>query len=336
MRALLCRQWCEFKDLRIEDIPVPELRPGCVRLRVAYAGLGFAISLVVAGKYQRKPPLPFVPGTEVTGTVIEVASGVTRVKPGDRVLAILDWGGFAEEAVASEDTVYPLPAGLALASSTHLAISYGTAYGALVWRARLQPGETLLVHGAAGGTGLAAVELGKQLEARVIACASSEQKRAAAKAHGADLVLPNRDFREAVKAYTGGRGADVIFDPVGGDVFDESLRCIAAEGRILPIGFAGGRVPLIPANILLVKNITVLGLNFGTYVGWGLTDERRRYAPKVQAMMAQLFDWALAGRLRPTVSHCFELSRYAEAMDIVLARGSTGKVALKINEEQNA
>jgi len=336
MRALLCRQWCQFKDLRIEDIPPPELRPGCVRLRIAYAGLGFAVSLLVAGKYQRKPPLPFVPGTEVTGTVIEVAAGVTRVKPGDRVLAVLDWGGFADEAVATEETVYPLPSALPLAASVHLAISYPTAYAALAWRARLQPGETLLVHGAAGGTGLAAVELGKQLQARVIACASSEQKRAAAKAHGADLVLPSGDFREQVKDCTQGRGADVVFDPVGGAAFDESLRCIAAEGRILPIGFAGGRVPQIPANILLVKNISVLGLNYGTYIGWGLTDERRRYAPRVQAMMAQLFDWALAGALKPTLSHCFEFARYAEAMEVVLTRGGAGKVALNINGEQDA
>jgi NADPH2:quinone reductase len=333
MRALLCRQWCEFKDLRIEEVPAPALRPGCVRLRVAYAGLGFAVSLLVAGKYQRKPPLPFTPGTEVTGTVIEVAAGVTRVKPGDRVLAVLDWGGFAEEAIATEETVYPLPAGMALDSSVHLAISYPTAYAALVWRARLQPGECLLVHGAAGGTGLAAVELGKLLQARVIACASSEEKRATAKAHGADLVLPASEFREAVKQFTGGRGADIVFDPVGGEVFDESLRCIAAEGRILPIGFASGRVPQIPANILLVKNISVLGLNYGTYIGWGLSDERRSHAPRVQAMLAQLFDWTLAGKLKPTLSHCFALARYAEAMDVVLARGSTGKVALELNEE---
>ena len=336
MRALLCRQWCEFKDLRVEEFAPPVLRPGCVRLRIAYAGLGFAVSLLVAGKYQRKPPLPFVPGTEVTGTVIEAAAGVTRVKPGDRVLAVLDWGGFAEEAIATEETVYPLPADMDLASSTHLAISYPTAYAALIWRARLQAGETLLVHGAAGGTGLAAVELGRQLEARVIACASSAQKRAAAKAHGADLVLPASDFREQVKAYTRGRGADVVFDPVGGAVFDESLRCIAPEGRLLPIGFASGQVPQIPANILLVKNISVLGLNYGTYIGWGLTDERRSYAPRVQAMMAQLFDWVSAGRLKPTLSHCFDLSRHADAMDVVLARGSVGKVVLKINEERNA
>ena len=334
MRALLCRHWCEFKDLKIEDLPRPELKPGCVRLRVAYAGLGYAISLVVAGKYQRKPPLPFVPGTEVSGVVTEIAAGVTRVKPGDRVLAILDWGGFADEAIATEETVYPMPAGLDMRSSIHLAISYGTAYGALVWQARLQPGETLLVHGAAGGVGLAAVELGKLLGARVIACASTDEKRAIAKEHGADLALASSGFREPVKEYTGGRGADVILDPVGGDVFDESLRSIAAEGRILPIGFAGGRIAQIPANILLVKSIAVLGFNFGTFVGWGLTDERKHYAPRVQAMMRQLLEWAHAGKLRPTVSHCFELARFAEAMQVVLSRGGTGKVALRINGEE--
>lgn len=163
MRALLCHQWGEVKNLRIEEVPIPELRPGCVRLRVAYAGMNFSVSLVVGGKYQIKPPLPFVPGTDVTGTVTEVADGVTRIKPGDRVMAILDWGGFAEFAVATEETVYPLPPTLDLATSIYLPNSYGTAYGALVWRARLQPGETLLVHGAAGAVGLAAIEVGKQL-----------------------------------------------------------------------------------------------------------------------------------------------------------------------------
>ena len=331
MRALYCRQWCEFKELKIEDVPRPEMRPGCVRVRVAYAGLGFAISLVVAGKYQRKPPLPFVPGTEVTGTVMEVGAGVTRFKRGDRVLAILDWGGFADEALTTEETVYPLPANLDLRSTTHLGISYATVYGALIWQARLQAGETLLVHGAAGGVGLAAIEIGKLLGARVIACASSEDKRATAKAHGADLVLASSDFRQPVKDFTSGRGANVIFDPVGGEVFEESLRCIATEGRIIPIGFAGGRAAQIPANILLVKNIAALGFNFGTYVGWGLTDERKLYAPRVQAMMRELFTWASEGKLHPTVSHCFELEQYVEAMDVVLARGSTGKVALKLN-----
>ena len=332
MRALICDRWCEFKDLRIGEIAEPELRAGCVLLRVAYAGLGFSASLLVAGKYQHRPPLPFVPGTEATGVVTRVAPGVTRVKPGDRVVAVLDWGGFADMAVCTEETVHPLPDGLDLASALHLATSYTTAYAALIWRARLQPGETLLVHGGAGGGGLAAVELGKLLGARVIACASSEQKRAVALAHGAELVLGADEFREQVNAFTAGRGADVIFDPVGGDVFDQSLKCIAFEGRILPIGFAGGRVPQIPANILLVKNASVLGLNLATYFGRGISDERKIHAPRVQAMMAQLIEWAKTGRIKPTVADCFDLSEYAQAMDAVLGRRSVGKVALRMND----
>jgi NADPH2:quinone reductase len=332
MRALVCDQWCEFRDLRIKDIPEPELRPGCVLLRIAYAGLGFSASLLVAGKYQHKPPLPFVPGTEATGIVVQVAPGVTRVKPGDRVVAVLDWGGFAEMAVCTEETVYPLPEGLDLAAAVHLATSYTTAYAALIWRARLQPGETLLVHGAAGGVGLAAVEVGKQLQARVIACASSEEKRAIAQAHGADLVLAADDFRAQVNEFTSGRGADVIFDPVGGAVFDQSLRCIAFEGRLLPIGFAGGRVPQIPANILLVKNASALGLNLATYIGRGITDERKKHAPAVQAMMAVLIEWMKSGRIKPIASDCFELARFVEAMDTVLGRRSVGKVVFRLHD----
>lgn len=332
MRALVCDHWCEFKDLRIKDIPAPALRPGCVLLRVAYAGLGFSASLLVAGKYQHKPPLPFVPGTEATGIVIEVAPGVTRVKPGDRVVAVLDCGGFADLVVCTEETVYPLPEGLDLAAAVHLATSYATAYAALIWRARLQPGETLLVHGAAGAVGLAAVEMGRLLQAQVIACAGSEEKRGVALAHGANLVLPSEKFREQVNAFTSGRGADVIFDPVGGDVFDQSLRCIAFEGRILPIGFAGGRVPQIPANILLVKNVSVLGLNLATYLGRGITDERKAHAPMVQAMMAQLIEWMKSGRITPRVTDCFELAQFADAMDTVLGRRSVGKVAFRLND----
>lgn len=332
MRALVCDHWCEFKDLRIKDIPAPELRPGCVLLQVAYAGLGFSASLLVAGKYQHKPALPFVPGTEATGIVIEVAPGVTRVKPGDRVVAVLDCGGFADRVVCTEETVYPLPDGVDLAAAVHLATSYATAYAALIWRAHLQPGETLLVHGAAGAVGLAAVEMGRLLQAHVIACASSEEKRAVALAHGADLALPSDKFREQVNAFTAGRGADVIFDPVGGDVFDQSLRCIAFEGRILPIGFAGGRVPQIPANILLVKNASVLGLNLATYLGRGITDERKIHAPMVQAMMAQLIEWTKSGRITPMVIDCFELAQFVDAMDTVLGRRSVGKVAFRLND----
>lgn len=336
MRALVCRRWGEVRDLQIEDIPVPALRAGCVRLRVAYCGMNFAISLVVGGKYQVKPPFPFVPGFDVTGTVTDVADGVTRVRPGDRVLAILGSGGFAEFAVATEETVYPLPPDADLARSVYLPTSYGTAYGALVWRARLRQGEVLLVHGAAGAIGLAAVELGKVLGATVIACASTQEKRDVVLAHGADLALPVDGFGEAVKAFTQGRGADVVFDPIGGQVFDESLQAVAFEGRLLPLGFASGRIPCIPADVLLAKNVSMLGFNYGTYAGWGPVDERRLYAPRMQAMMAQLIDWMQAGQIRPTLSGCFEMSRFVEAMDTVLARRNAGKVALKIGAETDA
>lgn len=330
MRALICRQWCDFKDLSLEEVAEPILTPGGVRIAVEYAGLGFAHSLVVAGKYQVKPPRPFVPGTEVVGIVRETGEGVDHVKAGDRVLATLDWGGFAEIAVAPAETVYPLPSTVDPASSIHLATSYSTAYAALTWRARLQAGETLLVHGAAGALGLGAVELGRLLQAIVIACASSAEKRKTALAHGAEVALPASGFRERVKDLTAGRGADVVFDPVGGNAFDESLRAIAPEGRILSVGFASGHIPKIPANLLLVKNVSVLGFYFGTYIKDGPDDQRRRSAPRVRAMMAQLIDWTQQGHLKPTLSGVFDLDRYAEAMDSILSRRSIGKVALRI------
>ncbi len=336
MRALVCEQWCEFKDLRLLEVAEPELALGGIRIAVEYAGVGFAQSLVVAGKYQVRPPLPFVPGTEVSGIVQEVAAGIEHVRLGDRVLAILDWGGFAEIAVAPAETVYRLPRRADLAASLHLATSYSTAYCALSWRARLRPGETLLVHGAGGALGIAAVELGRLLGATVIACASTEEKRAAALAHGAALALPATGFRERVKEATAGRGADVIFDPVGGDVFDESLRSIATEGRILLAGFASGRIPQIPANIVLVKNVSVLGVYFGAYVKEGGDNARRRWANRVQAMMRRLIGWMGSGHLEPSVAGIFELQDYAQAMASVLERRSIGKVALRIGRTPSA
>jgi NADPH2:quinone reductase len=329
VRALICKQWCDFKDLSLLEVAEPELTPGSVRIAVEYAGVSFAHSLVVAGKYQVRPPRPFIPGTEISGIVEDVADDVEHVCRGDRVLAILDWGGFAETAVAPAETVYRLPPDADLAASLHLATSYSTAYVALAWRARLQPGETLLVHGAGGALGLAAVELGRVLNARVIACASTEEKRAAALAHGALLALPSSGFREPVRQATGGRGADVVFDPVGGDVFDESLRSIAPEGRILPVGFTSGRIPQIPANILLVKNVSVLGVYFGAYVKDGADNARQRSAPRVQSMMRELIDWMQAGQLKPTIAGIFDLPAYADAMASVLERRSVGKVLLR-------
>ncbi len=328
MRALVCRRWCEFRELEIDTIDAPVAGPGQVLIDVHYAGVGFAHSLVVAGKYQVKPPHPFVPGTELSGVVRAVGAGVDHVRSGDPVIAIVDWGAFASQALAPAATVYRMPVGADLAAALHLATSYSTAYAALVWRARLQAGETLLVHGAGGALGLAAVEIGRILGARVIACASSDAKRNMACERGASLALPSSGFRDVIKQQTAGRGADVVFDPVGGDVFDESLRAVAQEGRILPVGFAAGRIPQVPANLVLVKNLQVLGMYFGMYVKEGMDGARERHAPRVQAMMRTLIGWMQEGRLHPTVYRIYALDEFAQAMDAVLERRSIGKVLL--------
>lgn len=322
MRAVVCREFGGFDKLRIEEIPEPEMIPAGVRIRVEAAGANFADSLMVGGTYQRKPPFPFVPGLPVAGTVIEVADGVTRFRPGDRVFAALDHGAYAEVAVAPADNTFHFPDDMDFATAIAFPFSYGTSYGSIVWKGRLQPGETLLVHGAAGAVGLAAVEIGKALGARVIATAGSPEKLQVARDHGADIVIDYTagTFREAVLEATGGRGADVVFDPVGGEVFDQSLRCTAPEGRILVIGFAGGTVPQIPANILLVKNITVVGFFWAHF--------RKNHQDWVEAGLARMFDWVREGKLNPVISHRFPLEQFKEAMDTILARKSIGKVVL--------
>ena len=322
MRAVLCHAWGGPEKLSLADVPAPEPGTGEVLIAVAAAGVNFADSLIIAGQYQEKPPFPFAPGLEAAGRVLAVGTGVSRVKPGDRVLALTDWGAFAEQVVARESDVFALPDGMDFAEAAGFPITYGTAHGALRWHAGLRPEETLLVHGAAGGVGLAAVEAGKAIGARVIATAGGAEKLAIAQAHGADDLIDYRseDIRERVKAMTDGRGADVVFDPVGGDVFDASLRCTAWGGRILVIGFAAGRVPQIPANILLVKNLAAVGFYWGSY---------RSQAPDLVAEeFAQLFAWFEAGKLKPHVSHRLDLAEGAEAMALLGQRRSTGKVVL--------
>ena len=322
MRAVVCREWGGPQDLQLEDLPSPEPGPGEVLLEVAAAGVNFADTLMIAGKYQERPAFPFSPGLEVAGTVKALGAGVTGFAPGQRVMALTDRGGYAQAALAKAGDVFPIPDSLAWAEAAGFPITYGTAHGALRWHANLQAGEVLLVHGAAGGVGLAAVEIGKALGARVIATAGGAEKLAVAEAHGADALIDYRseDIRERVKALTDGHGADVVFDPVGGDVFDASLRCIAWSGRLLIIGFAAGRVPQIPANILLVKNVAAMGVYWGSY---------RSRAPELLAEeFRELFAWFEEGRLKPHVSHRHDLTEAAEAMDLLLKRRSTGKVVL--------
>ena len=332
MRAVVVDDWKPFDELELRETPAPALGPRQLRIRGRACGVSFAMSLVVEGRYQRRPPRPFSPGSEYAGVVTEVGAEVTRFRPGDRVLAVLDWGGLAEEAVAFEVNCFAIPESLDFRRAIAFTNSYLTSYAALCWpnMLRLAAGETLLVHGAGGGVGLAAVEIGKILGARVIATAGSPEKLAAATEHGADHAIDyrERDFREEVLALTDGRGADAIYDPVGGEVFDRSLRCIAFEGRIMPVGFAGGTISQIPANILLVKTVSVVGLNMGTYFGWSPRDIRYEAEDRVRAGMTQLFAWFEQGRLRPRVDRVFPLERFREAMAEVLARRVIGRVAI--------
>ncbi|NML43332.1 NADPH:quinone oxidoreductase family protein [Ramlibacter sp. G-1-2-2] len=336
MKALLCRQFGHYRDLDFCDVDPPALQPGHVRIAVHYATAGYGQTVVIAGKYQRKPPLPFVPGTEASGVVLEAAPDVTAFKPGDRVAASLDWGAYGEQAVATAATTWHVPDAIPLEVAATVPLTYGTAYAALHWRARLQPGETVLVYGAAGGVGLPAVEIARLAGARVIAVAGSAERAQVAREHGAHEVVVHRagegeaPLSAKVLAATGGRKVDVVFDPVGGSFFDEALRCIRPEGRIVLIGFASNEVPRIPGNILLVKNAEVIGFWFGLYLGWGQVDERAQYQERLRQLMDKLFAHVAAGDLKPTSSVIYPLPRLADAFDEVLARRAVGRALVQV------
>lgn len=322
MRAVLCRELGGPESLRLEEIAPPPLPPGGVRIAVHAAGVNFSDLLITSGAYQAKPPLPFSPGGEVAGVVLECAEGVRRCRPGDRVLAVLNWGGYAEQVVAPERDVFVLPDGMDFVTAAGFLTVYGTSHLGLKQVAALQPGEVLLVHGAAGGVGLTAVEIGKVMGATVIATAGSTEKLQVAKRYGADHLIDysTESIRERVKTLTGGQGADVVYDPVGGSAFAESLRCINWGGRLLIVGFASGTVPQIPANILLVKNVAALGYHWGSYRG---------HLPDLfAASVAALFQWYREGKLQPHISHRLPLSDAAAALALLRDRKSTGKVVL--------
>ncbi|MEI6985251.1 MAG: NADPH:quinone oxidoreductase family protein [Rhodospirillaceae bacterium] len=325
MRAVLCHGWGGPESLKISDIAPPALEPGEVRIAVAAAGLNFADTLIIAGKYQERPPFPFSPGFEVAGTVLESAPDATELAPGQRVLAVLDHGGFAEQVVVRTEDVFPIPPNMDFATAASFPIAYGTSHIALCERARLKSGETLLVHGSASGVGLTAVEIGKALGATVIASANGADRLAIASLHGADHLIDTatEDIRERVRAITNGRGVDVVFDPIGGEIFDKSLRSIAWGARLLTIGFASGKTPQIPANLLLVKNCSVIGLYWGSY---------RQHAPHlIGESFHALFDWFNAGKLRPLVSQQFPLESFAEALRMLIERRATGKLVLSLS-----
>ncbi len=323
MRAVVCNAFGPPDSLIVAERPAPVAGPGEVRIKVAAAGLNFADTLIVQGRYQVKPPLPFTPGFEAAGTILAAGPGVTGFAPGERVIAVPEHGCFAEELACPASAVIKLPEGMDFATGAAFPVAYGTAHAALDFRARLQPGETLLVLGAAGGVGLAAVEIGKAMGATVIAAARGAAKLALARAHGADHVIDydTENLKVAVRNRIG-RGVDVVFDPVGGELFDVALRLLEWEGRLVVVGFAAGGIPQAPANILLIKNVAVLGLYWGQY--W------KKAPDKVRDSFAQLFAWWRDGKLKPLVSARYKLDQVAQALGALIERRATGKVVLEV------
>ena len=322
MKAVLCKAYGPVESLVVDDVPAPRAGPKQVVVSVRAAGVNFPDALMVQGKYQLKPELPFSPGGELAGVVREVGEGITHVKPGDEVAALTMHGAFAEEVVVAADRVVPLPKGTNLEIAACLMLAHGTSYHALKDRARLQPGETLLVLGASGGVGLAAVELGKIMGARVIAAASSEEKLAVCREYGADATInySTEDLKERAKELTQGRGVDVIYDPVGGAYSEPALRTMAWGGRFLVIGFANGEIPKIPLNLTLLKGCSIVG------VFWG---EFTRREPKLNtANIRQLVEWLQDGTIKPRISARYPLARTAQALRDVLDRKVTGKVVI--------
>ncbi len=323
MRAVLCRRLGPPSVLTIEDLPEPEPGEGEILVASKAMGVNFVDVLMVAGGYQLKPELPFVPGLEAAGIVRKVGPGVSAFAPGDRVMTRHRPGAFAELAVVRADAACPIPDTVDFEHAAVFRSAHHTAYHALVQRAALKPGEVLLVHGAAGGVGLAAVQVGKLLGATVIATAGSAEKLAALRRLGADHAIGYREgFREAVKDLTGGRGADVIYDPVGGDVFDESMRCVAWGGRILVIGFTSGRQAVAKTNHILIKGISVVGVRAGE-IG-------RRNPAIVEDNMRALMDWLATGRVTPHISHRYPLERVVDAMQAIVDREVIGKAVLTV------
>lgn len=323
MKAVLCRKFGPISDLAIEEVAAPSAGPGHVLIRVAACGINFYDGLAVAGKYQTKPPFPFSPGGEVAGTVVSVGEGVEDLTAGQRVLAFSGFGGYAELVAVDARFVFPIPDEMDFDDAAAFPIAYGTSFHALRDRARLGAGETLLVLGAAGGVGLTAVELGREMGARVIAAASSPEKLALCRAYGAHMTIDysKEDLRERVKDLTGGSGADVVFDPVGGRFGETALRALATFGRHLVIGFASGDVPQVALNQLLLKQVSVTGVLWGAFA---------RADPARNAQnLAQLLDWYAAGRIRPHVSEGYALEAFAEALGRVMERRAQGKVVLR-------
>lgn len=322
MRAVVCKQYGPPETLVVEDVPEPTIGDGQVRIDVRAAGVNFPDLLIIQNLYQFKPPLPFTPGGEVAGVVGEVGAGVTNVRPGDHVLASVGFGAFAEQVACPAQSVIPIPEAMDFVTASAFLMVYGTSHHALKDRARLRAGENLVVLGAAGGVGLAAVEIGKAMGARVIAAASSDDKLEICRQHGADETInyETEDLKTRMRELTGGQGADVVYDPVGGRFSEPALRSTAWEGRFLVVGFAAGEIPKIPLNLTLLKGCDIQGVFWGAFV----MREPKRHLANV----AELMGWFRDGRIKPRIHATYAFEDVAQALGDISSRRATGKVVL--------
>jgi NADPH2:quinone reductase len=322
MKAVLCKQFGPPESLVFEDIPSPKPAAGEAVITMHAASVNFPDVLIIQNKYQFKPPLPFSPGSELAGVVKEVGPDVKNVKPGDKVIAFTTYGAFAEEVKTEAARLIPLPKGMSFETGAAFLLTYGTSDHALRDRAALKAGETLLVLGAAGGVGLAAIEIGKALGARVIACASTDDKLAVCRDHGADETVnyATEDMRERIKSLTAGKGVDVVYDAVGGPYSEPAFRSIAWRGRLLVVGFAAGDIPKLPLNLALLKGASIVGVFWGDFA----RREPKAFAESIQ----QLGRWHAEGKLKPHVSQTFPLAKAVDALKMMAARLVKGKVVL--------
>jgi NADPH2:quinone reductase len=324
MKAMLCTAFGPPESLVLEELPSKPLASGQVRILVHAAGVNFPDVLMIEGKYQFKPPFPFAPGSEVAGEVVETAPDVESPKRGDRVMATVGFGGFADEAVALAASCMVLPASMNYVTAAGFSMTYGTSYYALVQRAALLPGEVLLVHGAAGGVGSAAIDIGRNLGAKLIATGGSDEKLARiAQQYGVEHVINYRtqpNWKDKVKELTMANGANVVYDAVGGDVLENSLRCVSWNGRVLVIGFASGEIPKVPANLVLLKNCSLVGVFWGAWLGREPAVNRKNFAT--------MFAWHEAGKLKPIVSHTFPLAQAKDALYALINREVVGKCVI--------
>lgn len=324
MKAVLCKAFGPADTLVVEEVNSPEIKKNEVLLDVHAAGINFPDTLIIEGKYQFKPPFPFSPGGEAAGVISAVGEKVSHLQVGQRVMALTGWGSCAEQVAVPAYNILPMPEGMDFPTAAAFSMTYGTAIHALKQRGALQEGETLLVLGASGGVGLAAIEIGKAMGARVIAAASSAEKLEVARQAGADELINyhDEDVRERLKTLTKGQGVDVIIDPVGGDLFETVFRSIAWNGRMLVIGFASGTIPSLPANLPLLKGAAVIGVFWGSFA--------QRQPQDNVANFQQLFTWFAEGKLKPLVSQTFALEDTAQAINTLAARKAVGKLVIKV------